>query len=146
MKKMIKLATLCMALVLSFGLSVFTACNNNGNNSSPAESSSPSSSESSSTGENDNVTAYSFKLVDANGAALNGYAIQLCKGTDACFRPSYTDASGMASYNFPNATQDAYDIHVWNADMTQEYNYNGDHTTPAEYDGTTIVLTLGSAK
>lgn len=148
MKNITKLATLCMALLLSLGLGVMTACDN-----TPAESSSPAASSetsSNSTPSTDAATAYSIQLIDESGAPLSGYAIQLCKGTTACYNPCFTDANGMVSYSFPKInkvpTPDAYDIHVWDADMTQEYTYSGDHTTPAEYDGTTIVLTLGEAK
>ena len=143
MNTITKLATLCMALFLSFGIMSACGGNTSTESSSPAVSS-EASSESSST-EAAPATAYSIQLVDANGAPVSGYAIQLCKGTAACYAPCFTDANGMVSYNKAPAP-DAYDIHVWSSDMMQEYNYTGDHTTPAEYNTEAIVLVLGEAK
>ena len=143
MKTITKLATLCMALFLSFGIMSACGGNTSTESSSPAVSS-EASSESSSTADA-TATAYSIQLVDANGAPLSGYAIQLCKGTAACYAPCLTDANGMVSYNKAPAP-DAYDIHVWSSDMTQEYDYTGEHTTPTEYNTEAIVLVLGEAK
>lgn len=131
MKLFKKIAMLTMALALTFSVGALAACDGNGESSTPDSST-----------EQPAAASYKFKVVNANGEAVSGVQIQLCKGEDFCAMPVMTDANGKADYAFPNSQADAYSIHVWDAAMQNEYTISGNAVTSADYDGAEIVITI----
>lgn len=129
MKKFKKLATLGLALMLSFGFGAMaSSCFGDGSESSS------STSEASKT-----YTAYEFVVKNADGSAATGY-VQLCIGTNTCYNPVAVDAEGKVTYNpdsFPGAG--VYDIHFLNASYAQ-VSFDGPSQTAATYGE--YVLTL----
>ena len=129
MKLFKKIAMFTMAIALTFGVGGLVACGGN------------TDSTGSSTEQPAAVSAYKFKVVKTDGTAVAGVQVQLCKGTDFCAMPKMTGADGTVSYDFPNGNADEYDIHVWDATMSTEYNV-GHPKTSANYDGAEIVITI----
>lgn len=133
MKFFKKLAILTMAIALTFSVGGLVACDN-------GETSTPSSS----TEQPAAVSAYKFKVVNADGSAAADVQVQLCKGEDFCAMPVMTDANGVVEYPFPNGTADAYSIHVWDKEMANEYTISSNALTSADYNGGEIVITLAN--
>lgn len=130
MKLFKKLAMFTMAIALTFSVGGLVACGGN------------TDSTGSSTEQPAAVSAYKFKVVKADGTAVAGVQVQLCKGSDFCAMPKMTGADGTVSYDFPNGNADIYDIHVWDASMANEYTVSGTATTSANYNGAEIVITI----
>lgn len=130
MKKIRKLATLALSLVIALGFGAFAACGG-------GEDSSSSSSQT------QTATSYKFKVLNADTTPAAGVAIQLCKD-DACFAPSFADGEGNVTYAFPNNQAGEYSVHVWSSDMETEYTFEGTATTSLDYDGSVITLTINN--
>ena len=130
MRKIKKLATLALSLVIAFGFGAFTACGGGDDTSS-------------SSSQTEAATAYKFQVLNADTTPAVGVAVQLCQD-DACFAPAFANAEGIVTYNFPNNQAGEYSVHVWSSDMATEYTFEGSATTSANYDGSVITLTINS--
>ena len=117
--------SILVATVLSLGIcALATACKDNED------------------GANNNATAYTFQIVDANGNGAEGYAVQLCAKSGTCYNFVIADASGNVTYTpdgFPG--EGVYDIHVLDA-AKKQVTFDGEQETPATYNSNVIVLTL----
>ena len=111
MKVFKKLATLSMAVLMAFGVSVFAGCNGNKGESTASE-------------QTKTYTCYEFVVLNADGTKVGeGYSVQLCiveenGETGSCLRPiAVTD--GVCVYNMQNITAPGvYEAHV----LDEEYN------------------------
>lgn len=162
MNKFKKLATLCMALVFSVGLTAFAACGTDTSSSKESSSansvassvemnsssaSSEATSSSSDAGSSDTVApvdgAYVFVVKHADGRAADDVCVQLCTADNSfCLQPSIADANGKVVCAGDAAE---YVIHVYAVDengsivMDQEtwenvsYEIDGSDITPAEH-------------
>ena len=130
MKTMKKLATVCMALMLAFGVGAFAACDkDNSSDSSPVENPMEQ-------------TGYKFKVVDQNGNPVEGVVIQLCLNTCECSEK--TDANGLVAYEGADG-EAVYEIHVCSDNPMfggTIYEHTGATHTPATYNDDAIVLTI----
>lgn len=147
MNKFKKLATLCMALMLSVGLSVFAACNNSASSSEDVSSDVESvevSSEAESEGEEEAepTDCYKFIAVDEQGNPMANVGIQLCTADNSmCYMPVNTNSEGICYYgaetieDFPGAG--AYVVHI----VPEIPGYTIDEiVTPTSYGEVTVVL------
>ena len=138
MKLLKKLAILSMAFTLCFGAgAALTACGGNEENSSSV------SSEASDNSAEQNLTAYEFTVLNADGSAATNVNVQLCVlgNGAACFMPVLTDKDGKASYNptgFPGAGE--YEIHLYDQTMTTSLEFDGTETTPTVFSKITLTL------
>ncbi len=129
MKLFKKLATVCMAITMSFGVGMaLTACDDNGGNPTNSEQSA-------------NAT-YSFN-VTKNGAAAVGYEIQLCtKNADGslgvCLSPVAVGEDGVAKISISDVNS-VYEIHVMkNGTPLEKDQYITSGDVPANYNGGAI--------
>lgn len=161
MNKFKKLATLCMALVFSAGMTAFVACGTDKTSSkesssaavssvasskddASSSSAATSSPEDSSTGSVDPVDgAYVFVVKHANGSPANDVCVQLCTADNQfCMNPVNADANGKVVYE---SVASEYVIHIYAVDengsivMDQEtwenvaYEIDGSDLTPATH-------------
>lgn len=128
MKLFKKLATICVAITMCFGLGLtLTACDNGGN---------PTNSEQSA-----NAT-YVFSVTKNNAAAI-GYEIQLCtKNADgslgACLQPVAVGADGLAKIAISDVNS-VYEIHVMkDGSPLDKSKYITFGDVPANYNGDEI--------
>ena len=136
MKALKKIAGICLALTLCFGIGALTACNDNAGNTSSITSEQPTG-----------ASGYKFKVLNADGTPAVGYQVQLCilnsKGEQtACYMPIAVGENGQVTYapqGFPGAG--TYNIHVLDAKNAQ-VEFEGAEKTPTEYNTEDIVLTL----
>ncbi len=134
MKFFKKLAVLCMALTLCFGVgSTFAACGDDkGSTSSSVQE----------------TIAYKFKITTANDEPAGGYRVLLCDSTGTCGMFQVADENGVVEYPasaLPGSkTAAAYDIHVMPPDINDStyLDHTGLKKTPAEFGGAEIILKL----
>lgn len=136
MNKIKKIATLCVALVLSLGIGAFAACNDD-ESSSPAESSVEGSK---------TYTAYEFVVKNADGSAATGVSVYLCVIKEdgklgGCNQPFPVDDNGRVVYTLIT-TPGLYEIHVQDTVTTAILDIEGgnprtDATAFGEY---TLIL------
>ncbi len=133
MKLFKKLAAICMALTMCFGLGMaFTAC---GGNDNPGA-------------EQNYAATYVFNVTKNNAAAV-GYQIQLCsKNADgtlgACEQPVDVGSDGIAKVGITDVST-AYEIHVMkdNKQLGKDYYaISGLVDIPANYNGGTITIII----
>ena len=145
MNKFKKLATLCMALALSVGMSIFVACNNGTESSADTsvESSVSSSVETSSEdNEQEPTDCYKFIVVDEQGNPMANVGIQLCLADNSiCYMPVMTNEDGICYYgaetikNFPGAGE--YVVHI----VPEVKGYTIDEIiTPTAFGEVTVVM------
>ena len=152
MNKFKKLATLCMALMLSVGVSVFAACNNSASSSEDVSSDVESvevSSEVESEGEEEAEPTDCYKLiiVDEEGNPIPNVQIQLCEAENpsVCFMPIKANADGICYYGngmmtianmeLSGFSAGAWEIHVLDAGYTLDRT-----VTPTTYGEVSVVL------
>lgn len=102
---------------------------------SEAESSSTESSEAVS--DDAAAAAFTVKVVDADGNAIEGVMVQICK--DACV-PAKTDANGVATFNVE--ITDGYKLSVMSCPAG--YEYTGDAEVYLDNGATEYTLTLNA--
>ncbi len=126
MKFFKKLAVLCTALTLCFGIGTsLVACGGD-----KKESSSSSQT----------LSGYYFKVLKADGTAAKGYRVQLCTADNVnCLSPVAVGDDGMVAYTADPAT--AWVIHLMEGTkQVSSLDYqitNGSSTIPANYNGGT---------
>ena len=130
MKKFKKLASVLMALTLTFGFcGVMASCG--GDDKPDTSSQQPQN-------------AYTFTVLNKDGSAAADVKVQLCDpATGVCLtNMPVTDENGKATFTADKAT--TYDIHLWNLDTSVEYTVEGAQQTPATFGEVTV--TVGEPK
>ena len=138
MKKFKKFATFCLAALFTFGVATLAA--------SCGKDKDDTNSSTSSIDLNAPATAYRFKVVDTNGAPVEGVVVQLCKST--CVFSEPTDANGEVFFAGDTGATD-YDIHVFTADPNlgtggTQLSHTGAEKTPTAYSHDVITLTVSA--
>lgn len=130
------IAVICVAIALMFTI---CACDNSGNTETEGKSEAPVVTEAPTTAatEAESATepetepesnAYTIKVVDENGNALEGVFAQICSG-DLCLAPYFTDANGIVSLeqDLSDYTVKAY-LDGYTAEKTEYEFENGSKT------------------
>ena len=118
MKKLTRFISLFAAAILCFATLAFAGCK-------------------------DEADCYTFIVKYENGTAAENLTVQLCKGDTYCdSKMATTDADGKAELTHTNGA-DEYDIHVWSADMTVQYEITDTEKTPSSYG--TVEVTVKAA-
>ncbi len=144
MKFFKKLAVLCAAITLCFGVgSSLTACGGND------ESSSNSTENSAYVPTTPHASGYDFKVTLPEGANPEDYEVQLCTEDNAfCINPVKVGANGYVNYNPNNITEQnkdkEYVVHVMkNGEQLTKLEFSAKPSTiPANYDGAIIEIII----
>ena len=107
MKTLKKFVGLTLGLMFSLCFCAFTACGGGDNSSS--------------NNGNDNVTAYTFIVKNADGSNVaDGYFVQLCTADNSSCDMPIAIVDGKAVYTSPNITEPgSYEVHVLSSDYNQ---------------------------
>ncbi len=137
------LTTLLVVIALVACIGVFAACNDN-TDTNPDNNGTTNNG--GNNGETEGEYTYKFTVVDANGNAVEGVRVQLCKGESLCKQPRPTNADGVVKFyadeEMNNVPADVYDIHV----LVEETDYadyvlqDADQKTSVDVKDYTLVL------
>lgn len=141
------LTTLLVVIALVACIGVFAACNDN-TDTNPDNNGTTNNdgNNDGNNGEPEGEYTYKFTVVDANGNAVEGVRVQLCKGESLCKQPRPTNADGVVKFyadeEMNNVLADVYDIHV----LVEDTNYadyvlqDADQQTSVDVKDYTLVL------
>lgn len=115
-----KLLALILVLCFVFCLS---ACGADKNNTTKNEKNETVNSQTNNENTQTSAPKFSVKVVDADGNAVEGVMLQMCK--DLCV-PARTDADGVAVFNL--SVTDGYKLQV--TSCPEGYEYTGEITIP----------------